>query len=71
MTFVLDVMRQLLTEPRPGYLQFEKSHAVVLERNLDCVQCHREPSPLALNAEQLDRRELIQACVICHGSVKE
>ncbi len=65
------VLRQLLTEPRPGYLHFEKAHAVVLERNLDCVQCHREPSPLALNAEQLDRRELIQACVICHGSVKE
>ncbi len=26
---------------------------------------------VALNADQLDRRELIQECVICHGSVKE
>ena len=64
-------LRQQVTEPRPGYLHFEKAHAVVLERNLDCAQCHREPLPLALNAEQLDRHALIQACVICHGSVKE
>ncbi len=67
------VLRQLLTEPRPGYLHFEKAHAVVLERNLDCAQCHREPSPspLALNADQLDRHALIRACVICHGSAKD
>ena len=66
-----EVLRQLVTQPRPGYLHFEKAHAVVLEQNFDCVRCHREPSPLALNADQLDRRALIQACVICHGSVKE
>ncbi len=66
-----EVLRQLVTEPRPGYLHFEKAHAVVLERNLDCAQCHREPSPLALTAVQLDRHALIQACVVCHGSVKE
>ena len=66
-----DVLRQLVTEPRPGYLHFEKAHAVVLERNLDCAQCHREPLPLALTADRLIRHELIQACVVCHGSVKE
>lgn len=68
-----EVLRQLVAEPRPGYLHFEKAHAVVLERNLDCAQCHREPSPspLALNAAQLDRHALIPACAICHGSVKE
>jgi aspartate oxidase len=66
-----EVLRQLVTEPRPGYLHFEKAHAVVLERKLDCAQCHRDPSPLSLTAEQLDRHALIQACVICHGSVKE
>ena len=68
-----ELLRQLVVEPRPGYLHFEKAHTVVLERNFDCVQCHREPSPspLALNADQLDRHALIQACVICHGSVKE
>jgi hypothetical protein len=66
-----DVLRLLVTEPRPGYLHFEKAHAVVLERKFDCALCHREPLPLALNAEQLDRHALIQACVICHGSVKE
>jgi uncharacterized protein len=66
-----EMLRQLVTEPRPGYLHFEKAHTVVLERNLDCAQCHRESSPFALNAAQLDRHTLIQACVICHGSVKE
>jgi predicted oxidoreductase len=68
-----EVLRQQVTEPRPGYLHFEKAHAVVLERNLDCAQCHREPSPspLALNADQLDRHALIRACVICHGSAKD
>ncbi len=66
-----EVLRQLVDQPRPGHLHFEKAHAVVLERNFDCVRCHRESSPLALNAEQLDRHTLIQACVICHGSVKE
>ncbi len=66
-----EVLRQLVVEARPGYLHFEKTHTVVLERNFDCVQCHRESSPLALTAEQLDRHALIQACAICHGSVKE
>ena len=66
-----EVLRQLVTEPRPGHLHFEKAHAVVLERNLDCAQCHRESSPLALTAEQLDRQALLRACAICHGSVKE
>jgi hypothetical protein len=66
-----DVLRQMVVEPRPGYLHFEKAHTVVLERNLDCVQCHRESSPVALTADQVDRHALIQACVVCHGSVKE
>ena len=66
-----EVLRQLVAEPRLGYLHFEKAHTVVLERNFDCVQCHRESSPLALTADQVDRHALIEACVICHGSVKE
>ena len=66
-----DVLRQLVAEPRPGYLHFEKAHAVVLEQNFDCVRCHRESNPLALTADQLDRHTLIQACAICHGTVKE
>jgi len=51
--------------------QKKKAHTVVLERNFGCVQCHRESPPLALDAVQLDRHTLIQAFVICHGSVKE
>ena len=66
-----EVLRQMVVKPRPGYLHFEKAHTVVLERNFDCARCHRESSPLALNAERLDRHPLIQACVICHGSVTE
>jgi hypothetical protein len=66
-----EVLGQLVREPRSGYLHFEKAHAVVLERNLDCAQCHRELSPLGLTAEKLNRQALIQACAICHGSVKD
>jgi predicted oxidoreductase len=66
-----EVLRQLLSQPRTGYFHFEKAHALVLARNYDCAKCHHEPSPLALTEEQLDRRAMIQACPICHGSVKE
>lgn len=66
-----EVLRQLLAQPRPGYLHFQKAHAVVLERNYDCVRCHHETSPLALTEEQLDRRALIQACPVCHGGARE
>ena len=66
-----EVLRQLISQHRPGYLHFEKAHAVVRERNDACTRCHREPLPLTLTAEQLDRRTLIQACGYCHGGVKE
>jgi predicted oxidoreductase len=66
-----EVLRQLISQPRHGYLHFEKAHTVVLERNDSCPRCHREPLPLTLTAEQLDRRTLTQACSYCHGGVKE
>jgi predicted oxidoreductase len=66
-----EVLRQLVSQPRPGYFHFEKAHSVVLERNYDCAQCHRESSPLTLTGDQLDRRTMIQACPICHGRVRE
>jgi hypothetical protein len=66
-----EVLRQLVAEHRPGYHHFEKAHTGELESKFDCVQCHGESSPLAVTAEQVDRRALIHACVICHGSVKE
>jgi len=66
-----EVLRQLVAQSRPGYLHFEKAHAVVLARNYDCARCHHEASPLALTEDQLDRRTLIQSCALCHGGVKE
>jgi predicted oxidoreductase len=66
-----EVLRQLISHSRAGYLHFEKAHSFVLTRNYDCAQCHQETSPLTLTAEQLDRRSLIRACPICHGGVKE
>lgn len=66
-----EVLTQVTAQPRPGYIHFERAHAAVLARNLDCARCHRETSPLALTAEHLDRRVLVQACPICHGGVKE
>jgi predicted oxidoreductase len=66
-----EVLGQLVAKSRPGYLHFEKAHALVLARNYDCARCHHETSPLALTEDQLDRRALIQSCAICHGGVKE
>jgi predicted oxidoreductase len=66
-----EVLRQLVAQPRRGYLHFEKAHAQVLARNYDCAQCHGEASPLALTEDQLDRRAMIGACPSCHGGVKE
>ena len=66
-----EVLRQLVSQPRAGYLHFEKAHSLVLTRNYDCAQCHRESSPLALTTDQLDRRAMLQACPVCHGGVKE
>ena len=66
-----EVLRQLISQPRNGYLHFEKAHTIVVARNYDCAQCHREISPLALTEDQLDRRAIIQACPVCHGGVKE
>ncbi len=64
-------LRQRTARSRPGYLHFEKSHQVVIERNYDCVRCHREASPLALTEERLDHRALIPSCALCHGGVKD
>jgi len=66
-----DVLRQLISQPRPGYLHFEKAHSVVLARNDACIRCHHEALPLTLTEEQLDRRTLIKGCGYCHGGVKE
>jgi len=68
-----EVLRQLVAQKRPGYFHFERVHAVALARNYDCARCHGDSStsPLALTEDQLDRRALIQACSLCHGSVKE
>jgi hypothetical protein len=66
-----EALRQRIARSRPGYLHFEKAHRVVLDRGFDCVRCHREPSPLMLTEDRLDRRALIASCVLCHGGVKE
>jgi hypothetical protein len=66
-----EVLSQLVDQHRPGYLHFEKAHAVVLARNYDCAKCHNESSPLALTEDQLDRRTMVSTCAFCHGGVKE
>ena len=66
-----EVLRQLIEQKRPGFFHFEKVHTVVLAKGYDCSKCHRETSPLAATEDQIDRRALVQACVFCHGGVKE
>jgi succinate dehydrogenase/fumarate reductase flavoprotein subunit len=66
-----EVLGQIIATPRPGYLHFEKVHALVLARNFDCAKCHTEASPLAATEAQIDRESMIKACAICHGGVSE
>lgn len=56
----------LVNENRPGYWHFEKSHQIVLERNLACLQCHAELAPYNENAHRMDQLALSESCVSCH-----
>ena len=56
----------LLENTRQGYWHFERSPRVVLERNLDCLECHRELAPYREANHLMNPRLLTRSCVICH-----
>lgn len=56
----------LVDEKRPGYWHFEKSHQVVLDRDLACLQCHAELAPYDEDNHQMDQLALSDSCASCH-----
>jgi flavocytochrome c len=56
----------LIEENRRGYSHFEKAHAVVVEKSLECSSCHAEMFPLDFERHRIDRIAQIDTCVQCH-----
>jgi flavocytochrome c len=57
---------RLLASQRPGHQHFEFVHGVVLERKLDCIQCHAEQSPFLPNRHRIHPLEQSYTCAVCH-----
>ena len=56
----------LVKENRKGYWHFEKSHRVVLERELQCLLCHADLAPYDEDAHQMNQLALTASCASCH-----
>ncbi|MFP6751680.1 MAG: FAD-dependent oxidoreductase [Pirellulaceae bacterium] len=55
-----------LGSQRDGYWHFEHSHRIVLERDLDCLECHAELAPYQESRHLMNPRMLTFSCVFCH-----
>ncbi|MFT5322576.1 MAG: flavocytochrome c [Planctomycetaceae bacterium] len=56
----------LVKENRKGYWHFEKSHRVVLERELACLLCHAELAPYDEASHMMNQLALTASCASCH-----
>jgi succinate dehydrogenase/fumarate reductase flavoprotein subunit len=56
----------LIANKREGYWHFEECHRIVLERQLNCLQCHAELAPYDEAAHQIQPDSLTSACIQCH-----
>lgn len=59
-------VESLVKENRKGYWHFEKSHRVVLDRKLACLQCHAELAPYDEDVHRMNQLALTESCVSCH-----
>jgi succinate dehydrogenase/fumarate reductase flavoprotein subunit len=59
-------MQELLAAPRPGNWHFEKVHAALADRGLDCRHCHSELSPYREDDHRIRPQTLAASCVRCH-----
>ena len=59
-------MHVLLKNQRDGYWHFEHSHRIVLERELDCLECHAELAPYQESRHRMNPRMLTSSCIYCH-----
>lgn len=61
-------LKSMLANKRPGYLHFESSHQRVLDRKLDCIQCHADLTPYQPESHRLDMKAMSHHCGSCHLS---
>lgn len=59
-------MTELLSEAEPGFWHFEKVHRTILEREIDCRQCHSELTPYREDSHHINQQTLAASCVVCH-----
>jgi hypothetical protein len=59
-------LEALVTLDRPGYRHFEVSHRVVLDRSLQCRDCHAGMDPYRVDAHTTDRWLESTTCAHCH-----
>ncbi len=59
-------LASLLARPRPGFWHFETSHAVVLERQYDCVMCHSARLPFEMPKDRGTTLAQTEVCTNCH-----
>ena len=56
-----------VTQQRPGYWHYERSHAKALSRQYACSSCHGDLFPYKATAHRLDRTAAVAYCRACHG----
>jgi len=56
----------LIANKREGYWHFEECHRVVLERELNCLQCHAEMAPYDEASHRIQPATMTGACIQCH-----
>lgn len=56
----------LIAAKREGYWHFEECHRLVLDRQLNCLQCHAELAPYDEANHKIQPAMLTSACVQCH-----
>jgi flavocytochrome c len=60
-------LEALLVAQRPGYWHFERAHRLVLERKLECPECHSEMSTTFVPQQHtINRLMQSQICSTCH-----
>jgi succinate dehydrogenase/fumarate reductase flavoprotein subunit len=61
----------LVAARRPGYWHFERAHALVAERGLECAACHVEfGATYDARHHAIDRLAQQRSCVMCHQSAE-
>ena len=60
-------LESLLATSRDGYWHFETSHAMVLERQYECTQCHSAEVPFFPVNSRTSKSAQIELCSTCHG----